>query len=549
MVKINLFKHKNNRAASLKEASACVIAIDEHGSLCDQSESAFTLAGFWLQGNKELITLVDGVRATGLPAENRITEASGSNYWVVASPQGEKILVLAHDTTMPDQMLGALLESRTLLKSLLDAAVDFSFEVDELQVFRFVSPKDAFGYNAEGWIGQSASDLFWPRGNQPARNPFTCYQAQTFDSVAVEIGGALRSVTFSVSPSLDEDGKFKGVRGTCRDVTTRVEKQKQTQQDNLRLSLQQKITEILNATENAQDLLTSASKELIDFLRADLAWSIMKYNDRLVPAALCGESVESLDFESIWEQLEETGQGVHQIEDQDRVHLAIQLKQGDNSIGMIVISRDTDVSPWAKQEVKLLEDVVDILTVAFSKAQLVDRLYRLSGKDDLTGILNRRAITEVVEQRLQHQCRTGQSGSLMFIDLDNFKEVNDTLGHAAGDDAIKMVAKALEVIIRSSDVAGRFGGDEFVVWLEDAGPEIAERKARMLLDEMPGIRKKLGNSNLKLGASVGICQSVPSVDLTFVELTERADAALYNVKKTGKNNIAFADDSATRVQD
>jgi len=247
-----------------------------------------------------------------------------------------------------------------------------------------------------------------------------------------------------------------------------------------------------------------------------------------------------LDLDFIWSSLEEADLCVHEIEGDARNHLALRLERAGQGIGMVVIGRDTEVSPWSRQEFQLLDDIGDVLTAAFGKAELIDRLYRLSGKDELTDLLNRRAFGEVVERRLKHQCRTGHAGCLVFIDLDHFKEVNDTLGHKAGDEAIMLVADKLQQIIRASDYAGRFGGDEFILWLEDADETTAEAKARQLLDYMPSVREKIGNSELKLGASVGICRSTPGVDLKLVSLTERADAALYEVKKSGKNSVAFA---------
>ncbi len=522
------------------EADTPVIAVDGSDTVTDQSRKATELAALWEAGNSDLKSLVKKVRLSGVPAEARIQGNGGVRLWVVAVVEAGVVLVLAHDTTMPDQMLEALIESRSLLKSLLDSAADFSFEVDGRERFRFVSPKDAFGQDAEKWAGQYAGDIFWPNGNPPARNPFACYKAQVLESVPVDIAGQKKSLQFSVSPVLDSKGNFMGVRGSCRDVTETVIAARQTRQDNLRLTVQQKIMHILNATENAQELLDRASQELVDFLRADLVWFVMQYNDRLMPAAICGEGEYIPDVDSIWKHLSDAGAGVHEIEAEDRTHIALRLDQGLNSVGMVIISRDTGVSPWSGLEIQLLEAVGDILAVAFGKAQLIERLYRLSGKDELTDILNRRALAEVVERRLSHHARMGSSGCLLFIDLDNFKEVNDTLGHSAGDEAIRLVAKRLEEIIRSSDVAGRFGGDEFVVWLEGADADIAQRKATLILEAMPAIREKLGKADLQLAASIGICQSMPGVDLKFTDLTKRADEALYEVKKAGKNNIAFA---------
>lgn len=546
--------NKSNKTLEAVTASrAATILVDERGAIAAQSGNGAALATLWSEQHPALLDIVATMRDTCVPGEFHIENESGSKIWITAVQQQAGTLLVARDTELVEKMAEALLESRVLLKSLLDGAVDLSFEVGTDGRFRFISPADAFGQPADTWIGKNAAGIFWPGGNAPARNPFLVSEKTRFDTVQVQLAGdEKRHLAIMVEPSVAKDGTVTGVRGSCRDVTQRVTREKEERQDHLRIAVQQRITRILNASENAQELLELASRELIDVLRADLVWSVMKYKDGLVPVSLCGDRAEVLDLETIWRDLAMSTLGVHEIEGDGRNHLALRLERSGNGIGMVVISRDTDVSPWSKQEIKLLDDVGDILTAAFGKAELIDRLYRLSGKDELTDLLNRRALREVVERRLKHQCRTGHRGCLMFIDLDHFKEVNDTLGHKAGDQAIILVANKLQTIIRASDYAGRFGGDEFVVWLEDASEETARAKAQELLDFMPKVRAKIGNPDLKLGASVGICRSVAGTDLKLTDLAERADEALYEVKKAGRNAIAVApasEDAPTSMGD
>jgi len=540
MVNVNPFKRLTRKEPSLEGAAVCAVAIDADGVILDQSKTADNLVALWHIQEPSLKKAVAEAFETGLPCECRLGTQGTANYWVVVTPQAGRVLLVSRDTTLTDHITQALMDSRALLKELLDTAVDFSFEVDDQQRFRFVFPKEVYGIETEKLIGLEADKVFWPRGNGPSRNPFTSSTEKTFDAVTIEIGGVKKDVVFTVKPRLDETGQLSGVCGTCRDVSTRVEKDRQTRRDNVRLAVQQRITQILNASENAHELLESASRELVDVLRADQVWAVIRRKDVLVPVAVQGGGEEILNLEEVWQQLAMTEGKIQAIESDGQNHLAIRLDRGGVGIGMMIVGRDTEVSPWSEQEERLLEQVADILTAAFGKAELIDRLSHLSGRDELTGLLNRRALREFVEQRLQHQCRTGDAGCLVFIDLDHFKEVNDTLGHKAGDEAIKLVADFLQQVIRPSDYAGRVGGDEFVLWIEDVSEDIAAEKARRLLEYMPKIREQLGNPSLGLGASVGICRSVPGEDLDFTVITDRADAALYKVKKSGRNDIAFA---------
>ena len=540
MVIVNPLKRFGRKEPPLCGTDLCAIAINSNGTIVDQSDTAVTLLTLWHSKHPKLTEAVQTAQETRLPAECRIGEPGTANCWIVVTPQAGRVLVVARDTTLTDNITTALMDSRSLLKDLLDAAVDFSFEVDAGQKFRFVFPKEVYGVETDRFIGKIASTIFWPKCNGPARNPFASMTEQTFDSVSIEIGDTRRDVVFSVSPRLDADGNFTGVCGTCRDVSTRVKKERQTKRDNLRMAVQQRVTQILNASENAQELLDSASQELVDVLRADHVWAVVRRQGKIVPAAVYGDHKEILDLDGIWHQLAGSDQAIQDVDVDGKGHLAVRLERGGVGIGMVIIGRDTKISPWSQQERRLLEQIADILTAAFRKAELIDRLSHLSGRDELTGLLNRRALKELVEKRLQHQRRTGAAGCIVFIDLDHFKEVNDTLGHKAGDEAIKMVADFLQHVIRPSDYAGRVGGDEFVLWIEDAAEDVAAEKARRLLEYMPDVRKALGNADLGLGASVGICRSVAGKNFDFAELTDRADAALYRVKKAGRNDIAYA---------
>jgi len=519
----------------------CAIRVSRKGQVLDQSRSATVLADMWLSGEETLHAASESAFATGEPVEERIADHEGARFWIVLIPEGDACLIVARDTTLTDRMTEALMKSRTMLRELLDGAADMAFEIDTAKSFIFLSPGEAFGVPTDDWLGRRATEIFWSDGVVPARNPLSATEPTNFDAVPVSFEGqAKRWLHFTVRPQVNEDGKILSLRGTCRDMTKRYLAERQTRLDNLRLSLQQRITELLNTEESAQDLLDSASKILADILRADMVWAVVKYREGLVPVSVEGTHYDILDTESIWQTLSVSEGKVAAIDGDGRQHLAIRLERGGEGLGMMIISRNTDANPWSAQEEQLLNAVAGVLTAAFGKAELIDKLYRLSSKDELTALLNRRALGETIDRRLRHQGRTGQHGCLLFIDLDHFKEVNDTLGHAAGDKALRLVADHMQAIIRPCDYAGRYGGDEFIVWLEDVNGDHAAEKAQRLIDFMPEVRVKLGKPELQLSASVGICVTEAGQDLAFLSLVQRADAALYEVKKAGRGAIAFA---------
>jgi diguanylate cyclase (GGDEF)-like protein/PAS domain S-box-containing protein len=158
--------------------------------------------------------------------------------------------------------------------------------------------------------------------------------------------------------------------------------------------------------------------------------------------------------------------------------------------------------------------------------------------DDLTGLPNRSLFTNRLEEYLKHSRRAGSSIALLFIDLDDFKEINDRFGHEAGDSLLTQAAERIHSCVRESDTAARLGGDEFIVILQNLQNtrkvEIVAEKIRQRLAEP----FHLGNHTTQISASIGI--SLSPQDATFAkELVKHADAAMYASKNRGRNQVNF----------
>ena len=167
----------------------------------------------------------------------------------------------------------------------------------------------------------------------------------------------------------------------------------------------------------------------------------------------------------------------------------------------------------------------------------------LARRDSLTGLPNSRAFMEVLADRIRACRSSGRSICVLYVDVDNFKRVNDSLGHAAGDEALRRVAAALRDTVRADDAVGRLGGDEFAVLAADVPAELPERIARRLLERIELVARDFPDTGL--GASVGVAfLAAPPEDPE--EVLRRADSAMYEAKASGKNRIAFWTDRATR---
>ncbi len=164
-----------------------------------------------------------------------------------------------------------------------------------------------------------------------------------------------------------------------------------------------------------------------------------------------------------------------------------------------------------------------------------EELVRLALVDSLTDLGNRRRFHQVLEGAVAEADRTGRSGALFFIDLDMFKHINDTLGHAAGDEVLRQVAGIIRGVIGSGDTAARLGGDEFAIVLRDADGARAARVADRLLAAIRRARFGGDEAPVSLTASVGIVL-FPAHGRSVPELLHKADLALLEAKESGKDS-------------
>lgn len=180
---------------------------------------------------------------------------------------------------------------------------------------------------------------------------------------------------------------------------------------------------------------------------------------------------------------------------------------------------------------ELVGKIVDV----HRQRQSMQRLIRKADSDPLTGLFNRASMERNIKEYLSGEGHLGKH-ALMMIDFDNFKAVNDTLGHAKGDDLLVSFAAMIRHVFRSGDYASRNGGDEYMVFLKNIGDDdVAWEKAEALRAEMTGLSRKIG---VPVSISVGIALYPQDTD-TFEHLYKAADDALYFVKNHGKNTIAF----------
>jgi len=208
--------------------------------------------------------------------------------------------------------------------------------------------------------------------------------------------------------------------------------------------------------------------------------------------------------------------------------------------------RNDWVSLTAVRQDGRLVNVVGLVLDATERKRHEEMLYFMAHHDPLTGLPNRKFFTDQLTRSLARARRTDHRVAVFFIDLDGFKEINDSLGHAAGDDTLKIVARRLRESLRKTDVIGRYGGDEFVVVIDDLKDYESSLKIadKLLLSLNADIQ--LRERKFRVGASIGISLYPLDGDSSDL-LIQMADAAMYAAKRSGGFDYRFSDASVEKI--
>jgi diguanylate cyclase (GGDEF)-like protein len=196
----------------------------------------------------------------------------------------------------------------------------------------------------------------------------------------------------------------------------------------------------------------------------------------------------------------------------------------------------------ARLQVQLTSTLAQLKVRNQQLQSLVRELETIAATDALTGIANRRALTEALEQRYAAAVRDNRDLALLVVDMDGFKALNDAVGHAAGDRVLQLAAQVLKANCRASDVPGRIGGDEFVVVLPETGLDearaAAERIRLSFAEDGGRLCQDLGYTG-RVSMSIGIATRSFAPDATADQLLGFADRALYCAKSDGKHRVAI----------
>jgi diguanylate cyclase (GGDEF)-like protein/PAS domain S-box-containing protein len=257
---------------------------------------------------------------------------------------------------------------------------------------------------------------------------------------------------------------------------------------------------------------------------------------------MSGKSLYIPDFDK-----EKDWNGIHfGSEEHTRSILAVPLRTGERVIGMIA-AQSYQPDAYTTEDQHLLEMLAAHAAIAIENSRLIEEMERLAKTDPLTGLYNRRGLFDLGQHEVERFRRFNRPFSVIMIDLDHFKRVNDAYGHAIGDQVLIGLTKTLNEKIRDIDTIGRYGGEEIVVLLPETGLAAGMRAAERLRRYVENLPISTDRGELHITISMGVAEfkeNTPDLET----LLDQADTAMYQAKQAGRNQVRGYEESKKGVE-
>jgi diguanylate cyclase (GGDEF)-like protein/PAS domain S-box-containing protein len=442
------------------------------------------------------------------------------------------LLVLGRDATLERNLRSALVESRQRYKDLVEISSDFAWEVGADGRFVFVSPKGALGFSPDELVGRGPADFLAAKADPESMSPFTsALPVEDAEVWMKQADGAEACVLLSSTPILGEHGEWRGARGVCRDVTPERLRDAALSRANNRERLLSYIVRTIRDEVDPSDMLRAAAEATARALGAT-GCQIFRIIPDASDFALAAQYGEGGDEKPVLDNFIASD---HFDEDLNGWHTLATVSRYRHSInGAVLLWRDGSRATWSDDDRLLIDDVANQVGLANEQIANHERILRLSRTDSLTGLFNRRAFFEEIARRFGRLSREHRPAALIYVDLDNFKLVNDVHGHQTGDQALMAVRDLLLQHTRPIDLVARLGGDEFAIWLEGTEQRIAVQRCEEILRATDALAAFSGSADKPLHMSLGVAVHSGNSAETLDELIARADKAMYEVKRDGK---------------
>ena len=435
----------------------------------------------------------------------------------------------------------ALMESRQRWRDFGAISADLVFEVDEEGKLCFLGPDFVLGWPAESLLGRRAADILLPSPlGEDGPDPFLLSTGlRGRRSWVKRADGQRVCLSLSSTPLLDGRGACIGARGVGADVTAREQRDIQAAAALRRTAILDHILDQMRQEILAPRIMSAMLKALMGALGGEGA-AVLDLADPPELASVMHQAGAGLDaiLPDLLKLLREYSGApqAHQLgADMQAITCQASTRFGHEAV--LVVWRPTNCRAWDADDRQLIASVTALVRIVLEHEAIQRELARQARTDPLTGLLNRRAFVEEAKRRIDRLEREGLPGTLMFVDLDRLKLLNDRLGHEAGDAALTLASAVLRRIVRPSDLVARLGGDEFALWLDGFDELTAAERAEHLRLSFPHESAHLAEGEeFKLTMSIGIACRQPGGGEELDDVIQRADRAMYDVKRNGRGH-------------
>lgn len=526
------------------------LCLDHAGETLAMNDAARSLTGSCPGLIDAVADLAVAARHAGKPRAETVTMAdAGASQIVVdvlAMPRPDRRMVLAglRDRTLEASLREALIDSRRRFRDLVNISGAFAWEVDAEGILTFVSQRGALGYKADELWGKPINTLV--AGTDPdARMTFMApVLVENVEVVLRHADGSDVPHLVSTVPLYGPDGQWSGSRGVCRDIGGERKRDRELARLLHRERVVARVLRTFRGEVDPTKALAKAVEVIANGIAADCCHviaatpSLTAEKPAFEPLAGHGDCGGSAAMQHVLSYYD--ANAITVIEVDGWQVLAAPTWCRDMINGLLIAWRLDGSAPWSEEDRGLAGIFSLQVGTAIEQVHQHRRLLAIASTDPLTGLLNRRGFEAEAKRRFGRLQQSGRQAVFMYVDLDNFKAVNDTHGHAVGDEALTFVRDLLRNNTRPTDLVARVGGDEFVLWLDGAGQAVAERCARVLITASAALRRFSGTPSKPLGMSIGAVIYDPRTAEGFSDLIARADRLMYQVKKDGKGGYAIA---------
>lgn len=444
------------------------------------------------------------------------------------------------DAPALDMIREALQESRQRWRHLVGLAADIAFETDAKGRFVFVIPDTALGWPSGALVGQPSEFLLADDDTHSTFNPFRpAHEIKRRRSWIRRYDGTLAMLTLSTAPLHDDAGEICGARGIGIDISEYDNQSSRIAGQLRRGEVLDHVLARIGQEPDAGRMMDAALWTLVHALGAEGAAVIASLAEG-APLELiheCGPGAEAVLEVAVRHVTEHPAGAVPVINLDGRPVLVAGCQNRFGVKAGLAIWRNANSRSWDCDDTMLAISTSSIVRMILDYEVIHKEMAQQARTDLLTGLLNRRAFLEQISRHLGRLDREASSGTLLAINVDGLKRVNEDLGHATGDAMLTCVADMLRQLVRPSDLVARLDSNEFALWLNGADHMTAAERADYLCRSAPAVLQAVVPVELKgLGLSIGIATRRAGSAEPIEDMIQRADVVMHEVKRSGRGH-------------